>query len=79
MDRRFTLECVDATTDPVDVRDLDELDDREMTCLLQLANDESPGRVEPKTAMRLSEYGVIKFTEYVHVSRTDSHTKSECR
>lgn len=55
-----------------EVRDFDELDDREKTCLLRLANDESPERIEPKTATRLSEYGVIKYTEFVAVARTRS-------
>lgn len=73
MGEQFTLDRVEVTSDSVDVRDLDELDEREITCLWQLASGESATEIESKTATRLSEYGVIKYTEFVEVSKQESN------
>lgn len=68
MEPTISVERVEPSLEDRGLCHVDQLSERERDCLVQLTSGARAGDVDWRTAASLSEYGVIKSTEYVRVT-----------
>lgn len=76
MNPQITLTRLESVPDCERVYHFDELSDREQTTLSNLVRDGVAASVDPETAARLSQYDIVKFTDYYRVEYDDSPASS---